>query len=147
MKNGIELIEPNNNMSDSYLQMAEESLGIIKKINESKLWLASASYYTMYYCLYSVMMKIGIKCEIHKCSIKFAEKFLANFYNSNYIELIKTAFESRNDLQYYPERLVDEKKVKVVESGAIDFFVRTKEILMMISEKEINQVRGFLKNE
>lgn len=144
VKNGIELVEPNENMSDSYLKMAEESLGIIKKINESNLWSTSASYYTMYYCLYSVMMKIGVKCEIHGCSIEFMKKFLTDFYGSDYIELIKTAFESRNDLQYYPERLVDKRKVELIKSGAVDFFVKTKEILMIISEKEINEIRGLL---
>ena len=132
VNNGIELVEPNDNMSDSYLKMAEESLRVIRKLVESKLWSASTSYYTMYYCLYSIMMKIGVKCEIHKCSIEFMKKFLMNFYNPEDVGLIKTAFEFRNDLQYYPGKLVDKNKLRLVKKGALDFLVKTKKIFMMI---------------
>ena len=63
-KKGLEIIEPNENMSISYMKMAEESMSMIKKNEESRIWTASTSYYTMYYALYSLMMKIGIKCEM-----------------------------------------------------------------------------------
>lgn len=145
VKNGLELVGPNTNMCDSYLRMAEESLKIIRKIGESELWTASASYYTMYYCLYSVMIKIGIKCEIHQCSIEFMKRYLSDFYSSKDVELIKTAFELRNDLQYYPDKLVDKKKLEFIKRGAIDFLVKTKQILMMITEKNIKQIRDSLK--
>ena len=74
-KNGIELVKPNNNMSDSYLKMAEESLKIIRKINESKLWTASASYYIMYYSLYSIMIKIG--CLLQAEQISFTTEYIS----------------------------------------------------------------------
>lgn len=147
MKNGLELVEPSENMSDSYLKMAEESLGIIKKVEESKIWTASASYYVMYYCLYSVMMKIGIKCEIHKCSIEFMKRFLSDFYSSGDVELIEAGFELRSNLQYYPEKFGDRNRLVFVKTGAVDFLVKTGEILGMIGEKQVNQIRGLLKNE
>ena len=78
-KNGLELVEPNENVSRSYLKMAEESLEQLKKL-ESKIWIASASYYTMYYCLYALLMRIGVKCEIHACSLLFMKTFLRKFY-------------------------------------------------------------------
>lgn len=146
IKNGIELVKQNDNMSNSYLRMAEESLQIIKKTSESKLWTASTSYYTIYYCLYSIMIKIGIKCEIHKCSIEFMKKYLLNFYNLKDLNLIKTAFDTRNDLQYYPERFIDNNKIELVKNGAADFLVKSKEIISKITEKEIKQVRSHFKS-
>lgn len=141
MKNGIEIVEPSENMSVSYLKMAEESLGIIQKVDKSKIWTSSASYYVMYYCLYSIMMRIGVKCEIHKCSIGFMKKFLSSFYNLEDVKLIETAFGLRGDLQYYPDKLGDEKKLKRVREGAVDFFVKTKAIFVMVSERQINEIR------
>jgi len=44
-KSGLELIEPNPNMSNSYLMMAEESLSIVNNIEKSKIWTATAAYY------------------------------------------------------------------------------------------------------
>ncbi len=85
-KNGIELIEPNENMANSYLKMAEESLEMVPKTKESKIWSASTAYYTLYYSIYAVMMKIGVKCEIHSCSIEFMKQFLSKYYDSNNAE-------------------------------------------------------------
>jgi len=44
-KDGLELIEPNNNMSDSYLKMAEESIKVLANVKESKIWTATTTYY------------------------------------------------------------------------------------------------------
>ncbi len=145
VKNGIELVNPNNNMSNSYLKMAEESLRIIKNVDSSKIWAASTSYYTIYYCLYSLMMKFGVKCEIHACSIEFMKQFLMEFYNSEDVNLIETGFEIRNNLQYYPDRFFDSKKLEFIKTKSADFVVKTKEILSKITEKDIQQVRYDLK--
>ena len=141
IKNGIELVEPNKNMADSYLKMAEESLKMIRNVRESQLWTASTSYYVMYYSLYSVMMKFGIKCEIHRCSIEFMSIFLKEFYSKEDMELINIAFNFRTDLQYYPCKLVDGKKLEFVRNGAVDFFVKTKDVLSNVNSQQIDEVR------
>jgi len=147
-RNGIEMVKPNDNMSESYIKMADESLKIIKKVeNESKLWASSSAYYTIYYCLYSLMIKSGIKCEIHSCSIEFMKMFLTDFYNEEDVDLIETAFRLRNDLQYYPDRLVSKDELEFVKKGAIDFLVKTKEILSKINEREIDHIRDSLNKE
>ena len=44
-KHGLELIEPNDNMSDSYIKMADESIKVLDKVTESDIWTATTSYY------------------------------------------------------------------------------------------------------
>lgn len=141
VKNGLDIVEPNENMSVSYLSMAEESMFMIKKNEESRIWTASTSYYTMYYCLYSIMMKIGIKCEIHQCSIEFMKYFLNEFYSNDDLELIKTALDVRNNLQYYPDRLIDNSKIELIKKEAVEFFIKSKDILIKITENKINEIR------
>lgn len=51
-KSGIEIIEPNENMPNSYLDMAEESIKVIDKMEQSRIWTATTAYYTFYYSLY-----------------------------------------------------------------------------------------------
>jgi len=146
-RNGIELVEPSENMAESYMKMAEESLHVIPKNEESRIWTASTSYYTMYYSLYAVLMKFGIKCEIHQCSIEFMKQFLNEFYDESYFELIKNAFKIRNDLQYYPDKLTDNLKLGIVKKGAVVFFVKSKEILLKLGEKQIKEIRKKIKEK
>ncbi len=71
-KNGIELIEPNENLTKGYLEMANNSIGTMNRERKYNLMFSiSACYYSMYYSLYAVLMRIGIKCEIHSCTIEF----------------------------------------------------------------------------
>jgi len=147
IKRGLRLVNPNINMSDSYMKMAEESLKIIRKTEDSRLWLASTSYYTAYYALYSLMMRIGVKSEIHKCSIEFMKKFLTEFYDREDINLIESAFDLRNDLQYYPDRLVNESQLRFIKNRVSDFLVKTKEILVKLNEKQIDKTRKLLEGE
>ena len=40
------------------------------KDSGSNMWLATQKYYTEYLAAYSLLMKIGIKSEIHSCTIE-----------------------------------------------------------------------------
>lgn len=140
-REGIKTIEPNANMSDSYIKMAEESLVVLKNIGSSKIWTATASYYIFYYSLYSLMLRLGVKCGIHSCSLEFMRKFLAEFYSKKDMEMIEKAFGARIDLQYYTDRPVDEKLIEEAKSYCKDFYVKTKDIVIKITESQINSIR------
>ncbi len=139
-KNGLELVEPNENVSRSYLKMAEESLEQLKKL-ESKIWIASASYYTMYYCLYALLMRIGVKCEIHACSLLFMKTFLRKFYSEKDIEMIYEASEARSDLQYYPDKGVLDSTINQVKKYASDFYANTMAAFSKLKEDDIKSIR------
>ena len=144
-KHGLELIEPNDNMSDSYLKMAEESIGILDNVQKSDIWTATTSYYIFYYSLYSLMLKIGVKCEIHSCSIEFMKNFLTSFYNLKDINNFEIAFSARIDLQYYANRSIDKNAIIRSKKYCKDFLIKTKDILLKINEKKIEKIRSKLK--
>ncbi len=83
-------------------------------------------------------MQIGIKCEIHKCTIAFAKKFL-NFTNEEY-NLIEIAFNARQDAQYYVDREVSGEDFYLIINNAKEFLIKCKNI--NLSEKEINYIRN-----
>ena len=146
-KNGLEFIEPSKTIADSYIKMAEESISILQGVEKSKIWTATTTYYIYYYSLYSLMLGIGIKCEIHSCSLQFMGKYLTIFYDRRDIEMINKAFSARIDLQYYANRPVDSKIIEETKRHCTAFFVKTKDILSTISEKQIKNVRESLKKE
>ncbi|MEM3374561.1 MAG: hypothetical protein QXE31_05055, partial [Candidatus Woesearchaeota archaeon] len=100
---GIKKIEPNENLAKEYIQTAEETLDILKTIEgKSKVWIATTKYYCKYFAIYSILMRIGIKCEIHDCTIeicKFLEqkKIIPNGFSKE----LETDKEIRIDNQYY----------------------------------------------
>lgn len=145
-KNGIKLVEPNDNMSSSYIKMAEESISVLDNMQKSNIWTATTSYYIFYYSLYSFMLKIGIKCEIHLCSIEFMKRFLTNFYNKTDIDMMKKAFSARIDLQYYSDRPVNHLVIDQSKSYCKDFFIKTKDILSKITESQILSIRKAIMN-
>ncbi len=146
-KNGIELIAPNENMANSYLSMAQDSIQSLSKVKESRIWSATMAYYIFYYSLYSFMLRIGIKCEIHSCSLEFMKTYLGEFYNPKDVEMINKAFLARIDLQYYADRPIDESITIEINSYCKDFFIKTKDNLAKISEENIAEIRDKLRKK
>lgn len=146
-KDGIEFIQPNSNMSDSYMKMAEESINVLKGVEKSAIWTATMAYYIFYYSLYSLMLRIGIKCEIHSCSLAFMKEYLNLFYDKRDSDMIGKAFSARIDLQYYSDRPVDSKVIDEIKTYSAHFFVKTKDILARISEENIKNIREALRRE
>src|SRR3989344_371864 len=92
-KDGIKLIEPNDNLAQSYLSMAENALGTMNREKKYNLTFAiSACYYSMYYSLYAILMKLGVKCEIHSCTLEIMKELLIGFYTQENMKTISKAF-------------------------------------------------------
>jgi len=100
----IKLIEPNDNLAEEYYRNAEETLKMSRQTKDSasNMWLATHKYYTEYFISYSLLMKLGIKSEIHSCTIEIIrfleEQELISFKLSETLESDK---QLRIDNQYY----------------------------------------------
>lgn len=143
-KGGLELIKPNENMAESYLKMAEESIEVLKDITRSNIWTATTSYYIFYYSLYALMLRIGVKCEIHSCSLQFMKQVLADFYSREDVDMIYKAFHARIDLQYYANRPVDKQAIEDVRKYCKGFFIKTQDIISRVTEEQIKEIRNSL---
>ncbi len=144
-KEGIKLIEPNGNLAQAYSQMAEDAIGTMNREKDKNLIFGiSACYYSMYYSLYSIMMKIGIKCEIHSCSLEFMKQFLQELYSQEDLKLIKKSFDLRGLAQYYPSKIIKKEYSDFIISQAPIFLNKSKEILPKINQKDIEKIRGEL---
>ena len=140
MKDGIKLIEPNPNKAKSYLNMAEISSKELKNV-ESWIWKASISYYSMYYSLYALMIRLGIRCEIHYCSLIVMRECLRDFYSEEDIKMISTAFNARIDNQYYTDRPVNKEAIERAQKYAPEFLIKTKDIISQLLEKDVKGIR------
>lgn len=140
---GIELVEPNDNLVDGYLKMANDAVGTMgreKKFNS--MFAISACYYSMYYSLYAIFMKVGVKCEIHACSLEFMKFGLMDFYSDEDLRLIRKAFDLRNMAQYYVNKFIEDCDVGYIFSGALGFLSKSINILAKLNEDDIKKIRG-----
>ena len=126
---GIELIEPNDNLSDAYIKEANDTL---KEIQEGTKWSTIMGYYACYNALYALLMKVGIKCEIHDCTIELM-KLILDFSDEDYNFLVSLKVK-RIDVQYYLKRIVLDNL-----AGVKKFVLKCDELRDTINVKEMRE--------
>ena len=145
-KEGLSLAEPNSDIANAYLKKAEEALESMR-VNIIKDWKISTAYYTIYFSLYSILMKLGVKCKIHSCTIEFAKKFLNEFFEENELDFIEDSLKARVDSQYYIDRTVPDEQYHKMIQKAPEFLVKCKAILIKLNEKKVNEIRAKFQKE
>lgn len=139
-KGGIEIVEPNFNLARAYERKAEESLETMRSA-ESKSWKIVTAYYAMYFSVYSLLMRIGVKCEIHSCTIEFAKVFLGDYLKREELKLLEDSMEARVDAQYYVNREVADKTYKNMIELSPAFMSHCKSVKERIDDKTVTQIR------
>jgi len=137
-KGGLTLTEPSPNISAAYIKKAEEALESMSLLKDRD-WRISTAYYAMYFSLYSVLMRIGVKCEIHSCTISFAKNFLTEYLTDEDIEMLEESLKARIDAQYYVDRAVEDGQYKAMTDNAPGFLVKCKSLVL--TEKKIDEIR------
>ena len=124
-KRGIRIIQPNENLAKAYLKKAISALNTMNaalEIGEPD-WIITTAYYARYFALYALLMKIGIKSEIHDCSVAVA-RLLAEkgMLRKNLVTDISNSKQARIDMQYYVEReLIKTASEEMSEKPAVLF--------------------------
>jgi len=142
VNNGIELVEPNDNLSKVYLDKAEEALKASIAVKGNTSWEISSSYYSMYFALYSILIKIGIKCENHLCTIEFMKQFLSKYFSDDDVRLVKDSMGLRIDAQYYVDRAISGAKYQKLINKAPSFIAKCKDVRVKINSSEIKEIRS-----
>jgi len=142
-KVGLKIEAPNDNLAEEYLQSAEETLSVLNDIKgKSNMWLATTKYYCEYFSIYALLQKMGIKCEIHNCTIEVS-KLLEDMHiiPKNYSKKLEDDKELRIDNQYY----LKNRAVNINSRELSDFILTIKNKIHSITLNEINKVRNEIK--
>ncbi|MCX6819641.1 MAG: hypothetical protein NT129_06625 [Candidatus Aenigmarchaeota archaeon] len=135
-KKGIKLIVAKPHLSRSYIEEADATLENV--FSTKGKWKLITAYYACYNALYSILMKCGIKCEIHDCTIELMSLF---DFTRDEIRFMTRLKEDRIQAQYYLKNveLRNEADVK-------NFILRCKVLLNDLNSEEINNVRKNIEN-
>jgi uncharacterized protein (UPF0332 family) len=147
-KRGIRITEPNQNLTKAYLKKAISALNTMTatlQIKETD-WTATTAYYARYFALYALLMKIGVKSEIHECTINTAQ-LLANhkIIRQNIVNEITEAKQQRIDTQYYVTTQQNLKEIRKNAEKARKFVLEIEQATENITPKQINNIRTLLK--
>ncbi len=138
------MIEPNPNLAKAYMKKAISALNTMTaalKINEAD-WILTTAYYARYFALYALLMKMGIKSEIHDCTVNLA-KLLSNngILTDSLVEDIVKAKQTRIDTQYYVEQEKNPATIKRQVEAARKFVLETEKTIEAITAEQINMIR------
>ena len=143
-KTGIKIIDPNDVLCEEYLKKSENALRAVKSLQDNVEWQISSAHYAMYFSLYAILMKAGIKCEIHSCTLEIMKKVLNSYFSQQDLYLLEKSLTARVDMQYYTDRVVDSKIRELMIQNASLFHLKCKEILSKIGSKDIENIRKLL---
>ena len=139
----LELVEPSEEICESYLEKSANCLKSSKLLLQNNLYENSIGmpYYAMYNLVVALMFRVGIKCENHSGSILLLKLL---FEKRDLFQFISDAKEERIDKQYYA---TTEKKEITKESSqellvsAEDFVVKMKVVIKNLSNEYIDEIR------
>jgi len=85
-------------------------------------WITTTAYYARYFALYALLMKMGIKSEIHDCSIAVAELLTEKgILEEGLAKDTSNSKQARIDIQYYVEKELDPTSVRNDVKNARNF--------------------------
>lgn len=104
---GIKLVSPSVNLVRAYLEKSRTAIKSMELNANAGIieWAVSASYYARYFAVYALMAKIGVKCEIHDCTIALFAYLFKDSVPRNFIKEFMQSKDDRVDMQYYPKEI------------------------------------------
>jgi len=143
----LELVEPSEDICDSYSQKSADCLKSAKLLLQNNLFENSIgmSYYAMYNLLIALLFRVGIKCENHGGSIILLKLL---FEENNLFKLISEAKKERIDKQYYVTADKDEitkDAAQELYNDAEEFVLKTKVAVKNLDNDYVKGLRAKFK--
>ena len=139
----LELVEPSEEICDSYSEKSTNCLKSAKLLLQNNLYenSISMSYYAMYNLLLALLFGAGIKCENHSGSILLLKVL---FSENELYKLISDAKKERIDKQYYVTAEKDEITMEIAKellNDAEDFGLKMKVVISGLDNDFIEEIR------
>jgi len=144
---GIRIIEPNENLARAYVQKARSALNTMNaalKIREAD-WATATAYYARYFALYALLMRMGVKSEIHECTIAVAGLLAERgIVKKGMVEEVSRSKQSRIETQYYVAGERSQREIERDAESARRFVLEAEKALEDVIPEQIEDVRASL---
>lgn len=143
---GIRLVSESVNLKNAYLKKSREALQSMEVNAQAGLdeWTVSASYYAKYFAVYALLSRIGIKCEMHDCTIALFSHLFGNDIPSKFMRDLRQAKSDRVDAQYYTTTVTINSTELITKTK--EFVLKIEEIIDGLDPQKITIIRKNLKS-
>ncbi|MFH1073265.1 MAG: hypothetical protein V1743_07600 [Nanoarchaeota archaeon] len=144
-KKGIRLVMPNAPLAEEYMHLAQETLELCPLIKgRSELWLSTMLYYAEYFAAYAVLCKIGIRSEIHDCTIEVCRLLeTQNIFPIGTTVQLEEDKKLRIDNQYY----LKSRPVRFDYNSLLEFISTIKSRMDRLTSDEAEAIRKIIERE
>jgi len=109
-------------------------------------WITTTAYYARYFALYALLMKMGIKSEIHDCSIAVATLLTEKrILRKNLASDLSNSKQARIDIQYYVEKELDQIFIRKDVENARYFVLELEKVIENLTADRIREVRAHMR--
>jgi uncharacterized protein (UPF0332 family) len=142
---GIRIVKPSDNLHKAYLRKARSAIKSME-VNAGvgiTEWAVSASYYSKYFAVYALLQKIGVKCEIHDCTIELFDYLFHDSIPKQLIQELRRSKDDRIEAQYYTQEIKVDLEQLVNKTK--NFVLETEKIIDALNSERIEQLQKKLK--
>jgi len=142
-KTGIRLEEPNDQLCKSYLKEANDALVSMNANINVRLekWAIITAYYARYNAIYALLKKVGVKSEIHDCSIALMRYLFSDIFDSKFFAELEKSKEQRINVQYYTNRTVNDSDYNNNIKSASDFVLNVERAIDRLNSQKTHDAR------
>lgn len=152
-KRGIRMVEPSERLGRAYAKKSHAAMRSMRLNMGHGIgdWAASTSYYAMYYAVHSLLMRVGIKCEIHDCTAAlFGHLFGAGCGDGgadrgDLAGILRKARERRVAAQHCTDGEADAADLDDMASDTCRFVTRIEAIADGLDREGIGEIRDRLR--
>jgi len=141
---GIRIVNASNNLTKAYLEKSRNALKSMEVNANAGIteWAISAAYYARYFAVYALLSRIGVRCEIHDCTIALFNYFFGSDVQADMVGQLRQSKQDRIDAQYYSKTIkVDFNDLK---SQAKQFVLVMEKLINSLDAQAINALRSKL---
>ena len=106
-------------------------------------WSVSASYYAKYFAVYALLSKIGVKCEIHDCTITLFEYLFSDSIPNEIVKELRDSKENRVEAQYYTQEISVDLEQVITKTK--QFVLEIEKIIDALNSDKVSELQKKLK--
>ena len=146
-KRGIRLVEPSECLRRAYAGKSHDSMRMLQSsIDQGAAdWAYSASYHAMYFSAYAVLMRAGLKCEIHDCVMVLIGRLFGDSIDAGLVGDFKTAKKMWVEAMYYTTVAGQVEDADRLTATTRRFVLSMEELADCLNNEEIEAARARLR--
>lgn len=145
-KNGIKIVSESLNLQKAYLKKSKDAIKSMEVNAKAGIndWAISASYYARYNAVYALLSRIGIKCEIHDCTIALFKYLFSGKIALAFIQDLEQSKDDRIDAQYYTGTIKINQNKMIVNTK--NFVLEIEKIIDNLTKSDIVTLQAIFKS-